>query len=481
MEVPQHFTLKQVTESIQQVISKRYIKTYWVSAEIYKLNYTNKGHCFPELVQKENELIVAQLRGTIWKNNFEKIQQKFHQTVKEPLKDGLELLLLVKITFHPIYNIGLEILDIDPNYSLGAMQKERQETLERLQKEGVLNANQMLSMSLLPKRLAIISQSDSKGYSDFITLINAHPNKYKFTTFLFEATLQGDAAIESIRAQLRRIEKMKHLFDAVVIVRGGGGEIGMHCYNNYQLAKNIACFPLPILTGIGHSTNLTVCEMVAFHNGITPSDLAYYMLRIMEQLDSQLENSIIQLQHLCSQRFQTQKLQFERDVRKLSQDIHLTINQHQKNIIHLTHETSLLYREVVSRETNQLYNFHQQLQQHSNHYLMSLKTHQNNIITTISNEFSRTLEQTKNQIQQLNQHIENQLKNTFSFKKLQLESIEKSIELSDPQTILKRGFAIVSNKKGIISAINTVNSSDEIIIRTATQEIEAQVTNIKNI
>ncbi|HRP53767.1 MAG TPA: exodeoxyribonuclease VII large subunit, partial [Fluviicola sp.] len=371
--------------------------------------------------------------------------------------------------------------DIDPNYSLGAMQKERQETLERLQKEGVLNANQMLSMSLLPKRLAIISQSDSKGYSDFITLMNAHPNKYKFATFLFEATLQGDAAIESIRAQLRRIEKMKHLFDAVVIVRGGGGEIGMHCYNNYQLAKNIACFPLPILTGIGHSTNLTVCEMVAFHNGITPSDLAYYMLRIMEQLDSQLENSIIQLQHLCSQRFQTQKLQFERDVRKLSQDIHLTINQHQKNIIHLTHETSLLYREVVSRETNQLYNFHQQLQQHSNHYLMSLKTHQNNIITTISNEFSRTLEQTKNQIQQLNQHIENQLKNTFSFKKLQLESIEKSIELSDPQTILKRGFAIVSNKKGILSAINTVNSSDEIIIRTATQEIEAQVTNIKNI
>ena len=221
MESPQHFTLKQVAESIRKTIAERYSRTYWVTAEMHKLNQTRKGHCYPELVQKEDESIVVEMRGTIWKQNFDRIQQKFFEIVKEPLHDGMELLFHVKIAYHPLYNIGLEIIDIDPNYTLGALQRERQETLERLNKEGILNSNQNLQMALVPKRLAIISQADSKGYSDFVTLLNGHPKRYHFATLLFEATLQGDAAITSIQNQLKRIEKVKQHFDAVVIIRNG--------------------------------------------------------------------------------------------------------------------------------------------------------------------------------------------------------------------------------------------------------------------
>ena len=125
MQTPEHFTLKQVADSIRKVIAERYARTYWVTAEMHKLNYTKKGHCYPELVQKEDGQILVEMRGTIWKQQFDRIQQRFAEIVKEPLRDGMELLFQVKITYHPLYNIGLEIIDIDPNYTLGALQKER--------------------------------------------------------------------------------------------------------------------------------------------------------------------------------------------------------------------------------------------------------------------------------------------------------------------------------------------------------------------
>jgi exodeoxyribonuclease VII large subunit len=286
----QIFTLKQVALSIQKTIKDRYQTAYWVQAEMHKLNYTNKGHCYPELVHKENNEIITEMRATIWKSNFDEISKNFANIVKEPIREGLNLLMLVKINYHPIYSIGLEIIDIDPTYSLGELEKERKETLLRLEREGLINKNQRLSFPLLPKRIAIISMGSSKGYSDFCSIIDNNPNEYRFFTFLFEAQLNGDAAIYSIQNQLNKIEKVKHHFDIVLIIRGGGGEVGMSCYNNYHLAKAIALFPLPVLTGIGHSTNITVAEMVAFRNAITPSELAEILIHSFYEVDLLLKN-----------------------------------------------------------------------------------------------------------------------------------------------------------------------------------------------
>lgn len=477
MESPQHFTLKQVAESIRKTIAERYSRTYWVSAEMHKLNATRKGHCYPELVQKEDGQIVVEMRGTIWKQQFERIQKRFAEVVKEPLRDGLELLFLVKITYHPLYNIGLEIIDIDPNYTLGALQRERQETLEKLNKEGLLNANQLLDLALLPKRLAIISQADSKGYSDFVTLLNGHPKRYHFDTFLFEATLQGDAAIQSIRAQLERIRKVKHHFDAVVIIRGGGGEIGMHCYNNYELAKAIATFPLPVLTGIGHSTNLTVCEMIAYRNGITPSDMAYFLIGILEELDQEID--AIRLKSLpIVQRF-LREAHFMQD--RFNAQFHLVAGQR----IHI--------EKRLFSETTQHFDRSIRFALRRNHEVLQQK--RNDLRFTSQRpliEASNTLQKQRDRIAHGSENIfrhgkqflsENKQRigwsvpNQFMEQVRHLERMEQFIQLVDPVHVLNRGYSIVRNDHGVLSTKNHAKKGDVLQIQTANQQLTTRVEN----
>lgn len=475
MESPQHFTLRQVAESIRKTIAERYSRTYWVTAEMHKLNQTRKGHCYPELVQKEDELIVVEMRGTIWKQHFERIQQKFFEIVKEPLHDGMELLFHVKITYHPLYNIGLEIIDIDPNYTLGALQRERQETLERLNKEGILNANQNLEMALVPKRLAVISQADSKGYSDFVTLLNGHPKRYHFSTFLFEATLQGDAAITSIQNQLKRIEKVKQHFDAVVVIRGGGGEIGMHCYNNYELAKAIATFPLPVLTGIGHSTNLTVCEMIAFRNGITPSDMAYFLLRIFEELDEPLDEILLKLPQQIQHFMQDAANQFGQLTRSFQQEVQTAIQFEKNNFLNTVKDFEFRVKHKMTYSNQLLIELRNNIRSSSSYLFEAQK---NKLDTTINllqihsrsllNANLQTISTQENQLIKI-------LPRTFESESAKLEQAERHLKLLDPITVLQRGYAIVTNEKGVLSAKNKAKTGDELKIVTEAQELKAKV------
>ncbi|MFB5945585.1 exodeoxyribonuclease VII large subunit [Albibacterium profundi] len=274
------FSLSQVAKSIQKTLADRYGSAYWVKAEMNKLNhYSHSGHCYPDLVEKRDGKVIAEMRSILWKSDFQGINQRFLEILNEPLKDGVAVLMLVNISFDPIYGMSLRILDIDPSFSLGELAREKQESIARLQKERIFDANKRLKFPVLPKRLAIISVETSKGYADFLKIIDNNPYNYKFEYKLFPALLQGDKAVQSIIEQLYTISSLTEEFDAVAIIRGGGGDIGLSCYNNYDLAKEIAIFPLPVLTGIGHSTNETVSEMVAFKNAITPSELADLLIQ----------------------------------------------------------------------------------------------------------------------------------------------------------------------------------------------------------
>ncbi|MEI8116516.1 MAG: exodeoxyribonuclease VII large subunit [Flavobacteriia bacterium] len=291
----QIFSLKQVVQSIQKTIEERYSTNYWVKAEMHKMNRYPSGHAFPELVQKDDGKIVAQITGTIWKQQLERINEAFINVVKEPLQDGKTLLLLVKINYHPTFGLTLQILDIDPSYSLGELQREREETLKKLESLKLINRNQSREFPLLPKRIAIISGDSSKGLSDFYQVLQENPYHYFFETSLFEAYVQGDLAVNSICAALKKIEESIDQFDVVVIVRGGGAEVGMTCYNHFDLCKAIASFPIPVLTGIGHSTNLTVAELVAFRNAITPTKLAEFLVLTFREFDLDIQQLTKQL------------------------------------------------------------------------------------------------------------------------------------------------------------------------------------------
>lgn len=199
--------------------------------------------------------------------------------MNEPLKDGIKILFLARITFDTQHGLALRMIDIDPAFTLGDLEIEKQETIQRLTKEGIFSRNTMLPLPLLPQRIAIVSVETSKGYADFTKVLDTNPWGYKFFHLLFPSLLQGEKAIESIRHQLSRIKKVIAHFDVVAIIRGGGGDIGLSCYNNYELAKEIALFPIPVITGIGHATNETVVEMIAYSNAITPTKIAEYLIQ----------------------------------------------------------------------------------------------------------------------------------------------------------------------------------------------------------
>ena len=274
------FSLLEVQRSIQKTLTDRYGSSFWVKAEMNKLNYYKQsGHCYPELVEKQQGKVVAQIKSVLWREDFVLINKHFLSYLNEPLKDGIKILFQAKMIYDPVHGLSLRILDIDPSYTLGDLEKEKMESISRLVNEGIFDQNKLLPIPLLPQRIAIISVESSKGYVDFLEVLDGNPWRYKFFHYLFPSLLQGEKAIDTIRYQLARIKKVIHHFDVVAIVRGGGGDVGLSVYNNYELARAIALFPIPVITGIGHATNDTVVEMVAHANAITPTKSAEYLIQ----------------------------------------------------------------------------------------------------------------------------------------------------------------------------------------------------------
>lgn len=458
-ENDQIFTLKQVVSSIRKTIEERYQRTYWVKVEMHKLNLFPSGHCFPELLQKEDGKIVAQISGSIWKHNFERINQRFIEVVKEPLKEDSTLLMNVKVAFHEVYGISLQILDIDPNYSLGELHRERTETLKRLQQENLLNLNQKLPFPLLPKRIAVISADSSKGLSDFNQVIERNNWGYSFFTMLFPAYLQGDLAANSIISQLQQIKRVLHHFDVVVIVRGGGGEVGLSCYNNYELCKEIASFPLPVLTGIGHSTNMTVAELISFRNAITPTELGEFLIQAFHNFSVPIKDALRTLNIFTTKALKengfhlsTLSTRFKTNVDRLLKEEEYDIESTKKAI-------SMAMRHYFEIRKNDLRK-EQEIVGRSG--ILNLHTEQNQLQTY------------KSRLELITQRLIEQQRSKLS-------DLSQQVRLLDPKNILVRGYSITtvngkpvqtSVKVGDIVETRTANSIFESIVSKESKSYE---------
>lgn len=430
----QVFSLKQVVQSIQKTIEERYSTNYWVKAEMHKMNRYPSGHAFPELVQKEDGKIVAQITGTIWKQQLERINEAFIRVVKEPLQDGKNLLLLVKINYHPTFGLTLQILDIDPSYSLGELQREREETLKKLEALQLINSNQSKEFPLLPKRIAIISGDSSKGLSDFYQVLQDNPYNYFFETTLFEAYVQGDLAVNSIVNALEKIKESIDQFDVVVIVRGGGAEVGMTCYNHFDLCKSIASFPIPVLTGIGHSTNLTVAELVAFRNAITPTKLAEFLVMTFREFD-------LEIQQLTQQLF----LESER----------LLAMKHQKLVARANGLTQVVQKRVRNAKERFL-SLQFQVQHQSRSQLVKHQQSIENQETRLKPQVQFFLEKQAQKLQQL----------------------EEKVHFLDPIHVLKRGYSITRINGKAIDEHVLIPVDAELETQTVQGTISSKVTSV---
>lgn len=272
------FSLQEVASSVKRTLNARYGSSFWVKAEMIKLNhYPYSGHAFPDLIEKQDDVIVAQMRAVIWSADFKRIRDKFRSCGLADLSDGITILFRASILFDEFYGLSLRIIDIDTSFTLGEMEKQRMLCIERLKAEGIYSLNSSLSLPAVPKRFAIVSVGSSKGYNDFMQIVRKHSSRFAIFTHLFPSLLQGDGAINSISEALDRINDVADCFDAVLIIRGGGGDVGLNCYNHYNLCRAVALCKLPVLTGIGHASNQTVAEQIAWRNFITPTDLADFL------------------------------------------------------------------------------------------------------------------------------------------------------------------------------------------------------------
>lgn len=294
------YALSEITESITRMFEKYYDTPYWIKAEISALNlYPVSGHCFPLMVEKSDGKVKAQLKAVIWKDDLFYITQKFEEVTRETFREGLNIMFYAYIKFSSTYGLSLQIIDIEPLFTLGEMARDKMNTISALKNEGVFDNNRQITLPVLLKRLAIISVASSKGYNDLMVTLQNNKQGYRVISRLFPAVLQGKGAVESITGQLRAIHALAETFDAVAIVRGGGDDVGLSCYDNLDLAREVAMFPIPVITGIGHSTNETVVEMVACVNKITPTDVAHFILsgfleqdQVLQTLEQEMINGV---------------------------------------------------------------------------------------------------------------------------------------------------------------------------------------------
>jgi len=278
------YSLIEITSLVKQTIDDVFFDYYPIVTEIASLNVNRSGHCYLELIQKndENDIIVAKLRATIWASSYAMINSYFKSVTGESLHSGIKVLIKASVVFHELYGFSLNIVDIDPNYTLGDLEREKKEVLDKLENEGVIDMNKELDLSLVPKSIAIISSETAAGYEDFLTQLNNNQHNFVYHTKLFTAFMQGEKVEESIIAALDRIYEYHKYFDLVVIIRGGGSKIELGVFDNYNIAYYITQFPLPIFTGIGHERDTSICDIVAHTSLKTPTAVAEFVIEQSE-------------------------------------------------------------------------------------------------------------------------------------------------------------------------------------------------------
>lgn len=440
--------------SIHKVIERTYTRPYYIKAEILKLNYyPYSGHCYPELVEREGNTIKTEMRAVIWSANFKDINRRFIQITGEPLKENIRILCLATIQFSPKHGLALHIEDVEPTYTLGEMVRNRQEVIDRLKKELVFELNRRLPMPLVPKRVAIISVETSKGYSDFIQTLQHNEPGYKFQTELFPSILQGDKAITGITGQLDRIAQRQDEFDVVVIVRGGGGDVGMSCYDDYGLTQKVATFPLPVLTGIGHSTNLTVTDMVAHANFITPTDVAFSLIEDFRRFEEQINDCMARIAQQAQIRLAEVKQALVRTETALQYKLPKVIDNHRNNL-------SETYKTLVfkSKETTM----------HQGFLLKSL-------MQEIGNEMQLHLHRNQQQLERFQETLPKGALAILRKRTMECDNLSEKLHLLSPENVLKRGYSITLKDGKAVTKATDLQAGDRLVTKLYDGEIASTV------
>ncbi|MBR5532602.1 MAG: exodeoxyribonuclease VII large subunit [Bacteroidales bacterium] len=431
----ENITLYELNNMLSIVVGNAFQKQYKVAAEISELRVNSSGHCYMELVEKDDQgNTVAKARANIWAATFRKLQPFFEYSTGITLKAGIKILITVKVSFDPLYHYSLTVWDIDPAYTIGDMAMRRTQILNRLSEEGVINDNKSLTLSAIPQKIAVISSATAAGFGDFCNQIENNSQGYVFYPILFKALMQGEQSAESIIAALNRIYDNANMFDCVVIIRGGGATSELNCFDDYELALNITQFPLPVIVGIGHERDTTVLDYVAYKSVKTPTAVAEFLISSIVSSDgyiNELSGEIIDR------------------IKNLLNDAKLKL--------------STIENKAPALITNKLEREKGLLSQRQSRVVMELQRKVSNerikvatSFATLKSNFQRSIEREENRI----------------------TNIATNIDLLSPDKILKRGYSISVKDGYPIKSVTEVKENDNIKVIFTDGEIDAVVKNL---
>lgn len=301
-------TLLDLQRMVRATLESRFRDPLWISAEISELKVNRSGHCYLNLVEKGSTdgAPRAEARAVIWKSAWAPMASMFEAATGATLRAGLRVLVRVVVSYHEVYGFSLQIIDLDPRYTLGEVERRRRETIARLQQDGVWDMNRELTLPRPTLRIAIVSSDTAAGYQDFMNELCR--NTYRFETTLFRSLMQGDAADESIVAALSAIAAREDEFDVVAIIRGGGSTSDLALFDSYLIASYVAQFPLPIFSGIGHDKDVSVVDMVAHTSLKTPTAVATKLVEMADYEMNLVDNIAADIAYLVESRLQNEDM-----------------------------------------------------------------------------------------------------------------------------------------------------------------------------
>ncbi|SIT74362.1 exodeoxyribonuclease VII large subunit [Pontibacter indicus] len=496
-------SLFELHQQIREELEMAFPESYWVVAEISQVTPDRrKGHCYLNLVDKGNDArgaIQAQARATIWSSRFQMLGRYFEEKTGQPLKAGLKILFQAQVRFHELYGLSLDIVNIDANYTIGDLARQRQETLKRLEVEGLLTSNKELEMPLVPQRLAIVSSATAAGYQDFIHQLENNSYGYTFDTRLFPATVQGNEAPASIVKAMDLIARYSHLFDAIVIIRGGGSQTDLGCFDDYKVAAAIGNSPLPVITGIGHERDESTADIVAHTRQKTPTAVANFLLEKALAFETEIEGLFDSIHMFAGQQLRLSADKLERQSLKISNITNAYLQENREQLEHFSKSLLLKPKNFLENQKRQLLNAERLLQANTKDVLHLRGKELSELSVCVEGISQRWLHMKEQDLNKLVHCIETEAKDKhkrsqLSFvkcsdrlqysaqKKLSTDShrldlLEMRIQANDPEKLLLRGYTLTLINGKIIKHIGQVKEGDVIETRLHDGSVHSLVVN----
>lgn len=424
-------TISQLCATLQKLVKVPQVTDVWVVGELSDFGLRG-GHCYADLVEKDDDgKPVAKIPLRIWNYLFNSLNAKFMSGTGQPLSTGIKVKVCVAPSIHKLYGLSVIASDIDPAYTMGDLMRRRQEIIDRLTREGIIELNRRLAWTDVPTRLAVISSPSAAGYGDFLNQLFGNEAHIRFTVKLFEAMMQGEKARPTILAALERIAAETDSWDGVVIIRGGGASLDLQCFEDYELAAAVARFPLPVMIGIGHERDITVLDFVANRRVKTPTAAAEWFVKRGESLLNRLNS------------------------------IGSALLQRASDIMAAEKEQLSYFEGVISV-------FPLNAVRHADSRLV-------NSINSLSNLTTRRIVPALEKINAMQTQIEHAAQSALTMQRDRLNADERLLKALSPQAVLARGYSVTRCNGRILTDAATVENGAQLTTQLACGEIKSTV------